>query len=266
MYQLAVLGNPIHHSLSPLLFNLFAAQCDIELNYARILALDTPDFKQKVTEFFNTGGTALNVTSPFKQDAYTVANMHTSRAAFCRTSNFLRQNHNGTIIADTTDGIGLVTDMMINRNLNLENKQILIIGSGYVLESLLLYIISKNPLNIDLLARNTARIDSLRQKFATGVFDSQKNYDIILNSTPNSPDNNLFEQIEYIADDTFCYDLTYAQSLFLTMMHNLNPKSSGCNGLGMLVEQAKVAFVKLFARTPDTADVFISLAKMGYHV
>ena len=47
MYQLAVFGNPIEHSLSPIVFDLFAKQCSIELNYRRILALDDEDFKNK---------------------------------------------------------------------------------------------------------------------------------------------------------------------------------------------------------------------------
>ena len=266
MNKLAVLGNPVEHSLSPVVWSLFASQFNIQLNYDRILATDSADFAAKVKYFVATGGLALNVTSPFKQDAFNVADLHTSRAGFCRASNFLSLNEKGAVIADTTDGIGLVNDMEINQGLQLAHKNILIIGSGYVLDSILIDLIAKNPQSIDILARNIDRVVFLGNKFATGVFDSQKNYDIILNTTPNSPDNILFAKILQIKDTTFCYDLTYAKSLFLTTMHNLNANSTGCNGLGMLVEQAKVAFIKLFAKTPDTKETFRGLALLGYHV
>ena len=266
MYQLAVVGNPIAHSLSPIVFDLFAAQYGIELNYQRILATDAADFNTKVKHFFATGGLALNVTSPFKQDAFSVADLHTSRAGFCRAINFLSLNESREIVADTTDGLGLVNDIELNQHLELAHKNLLIIGSGYVLDSILLDLIAKNPQSIDILARNVDRVVFLGNKFATGVFDSQKNYDIILNSTPNSPDNALFAKILQIKDSTFCYDLTYAKSLFLTTMNKLNPNSRRCNGLGMLVEQARVAFIKLFAKTPDTDATFRGLALLGYHV
>lgn len=267
MYQLAVFGNPIEHSLSPVVFDLFAKECNISLNYERILAIDEDDFATKVTDFFLNGGTAVNVTSPFKQSAFLFSKKHTIRSGFAKASNFLSLD-NSEIIADTTDGIGLVTDILSNKKLELAYKNILIIGSGFVLDSILMDIIPNNPASIDILARNQDRINYLTSKFATGSFDHKKHYDLILNSSPNSTENKLFSQITQISDNTFCYDLTYSaqKGLFLTHMEQVNPLSRGCNGLGMLVEQAKVAFVKLFAKQPNTDNVFKSLTKMGYHV
>jgi shikimate dehydrogenase len=266
MHHLAVVGNPIEHSLSPVVFDLFAKQLDIELVYRKILARDEIDFNLQVSQFFASGGMALNVTSPFKQNAYAISEIHTSRAGFCKASNFLSLNSSQQIIGDTTDGIGLVTDIIYNKHQELAYKNILIIGSGYVLDSILLDIIPHNPLCIDILARNKDRVKFLHNKFATGIFNVQKEYDIILNTTPNSPDNLLFNQLRFINDNTLCYDMTYAKSLFLNIMHILNPNIRMCNGLGMLVEQARVAFIKLFGKNPNIPSVFNSLLKMGYHV
>lgn len=281
MHKLAVLGNPIAHSLSPLIFDLFAKQCGIELSYQRILAHDSCDFNQKIAQFFAEHGTALNITSPFKHDAYLAASGHTARSKFCRASNFLFSNdtitakgdnlhqsgnhNNSLIIADTTDGIGLVNDILLNRNLSLAYKHILVIGSGFVVDSILLDLIAQNPYTIDILARNNSRVNYLNDKFGSGVFEHGKKYDLILNTTPNVVENTLFDQINLLTDMTFCYDLNYSahKSLFLTKMSTLNANIHGCNGIGMLVEQAKVAFVKLFGKYPDTAKILEVLAASG---
>lgn len=266
MYQLAILGNPVEHSLSPVVFNMFAKECGVDLNYIKILANDEVDFVKKAEEFFNSGGTAINITSPFKRAAYMFAKFHTARSSFSKASNFITYSTNGELIADTTDGLGILTDLEVNQGLDLKEKKILIIGSGYVLDSILMDLIPSNPQYIDILARNNDRVEYLSNKFATGIFDSKKNYDIILNSTPNVTGNKLFHEIDHVIDSAFCYDLTYAHSRFLNIMKQLNPKCRGCNGLGMLIEQAKVAFIKLFGHIPDSQLVFDGLAKMGYHV
>jgi len=263
-YKLAVVGNPIAHSLSPVIFELFAKQFDLDLSYNRILAEDSADFKLKVNAFFNDGGLALNITSPFKNAAYEVAAHKTARSGFCKAANFIRVQ-NDEMLADTTDGIGLVEDVIFNKKFKISAKKILILGSGYVLDSILLDIIAHNPAQISILARNPDRINYLSKQFATDIFNPLTSYDIVFNSTPNTPDNLLFTQVTHLADDALCYDLTYNKdSLFLAHMKKQNTNISGYNGLGMLVETAKVAFTALFQHIPDTAMVLRELAAIGY--
>lgn len=260
MYKLAVIGNPIEHSLSPAVFELFAKQFAISLEYKKILAQNKDDFRILVNEFFANDGLALNITSPFKQEAYLYSQEHSSRAKFCLTSNFLKLNTKGKIIADTTDGIGLTKDLENNQQTIL-NKKILIIGSGFVLDSLLLDLIVKNPKQIDILARNQDRIKFLHNKFGIAMFNNNSFYDIIINSSPNVNNNQLFTKIIKLNNDTFCYDLSYAtqNTLFLSTMQKLNPNIKPINGIGMLVEQAKIAFEQLFNKTPDTIPVITNL-------
>ena len=266
MYKLAVLGNPIAHSLSPTVFSLFAKQFNLEINYTKVLCNDDTNFINTVEDLMAKGYTALNITSPYKQTAYKLAQNATSRSKFCQASNLLLPNVDGGVIADTTDGIGLVTDIKVNRHIDISTKRVLIIGSGYVLDSILLDLIAANPLCIDILARNTERVNYLSEKFTTGVFKPNEYYDLILNSSPNVHDNKLFDQISQLGDNTFCYDLTYAKSLFIDKMTALNPRLKSCNGLGMLIEQAVVTFNKLFNKTPNTQQVFEDLARMGHNV
>lgn len=259
MYKLAVVGNPIEHSLSPVIFGLFAKQFDLKLSYGKILAKDEEDFKVKVNDFFNDGGIALNVTSPFKNIAYQIATNKTTRANFCGAANFIRMQ-NGMTLADTTDGIGLLEDIISNKKFEISAKKILIIGSGFVLDSILLDLIVHNPRQISILARNEERMKYLAGRFAVTNFDPSTNYDIVFNSTPNSADNSLFSKVTHLADGALCYDLTYSkESLFLAHMKKQNATIYGYKGLGMLVEQAKVAFKALFKQEPDTAKVLRQL-------
>jgi shikimate dehydrogenase len=264
MYKLAVVGNPIEHSLSPLVFELFARQFSLNLSYSKILAKDAADFRLKVEEFFKQDGLALNITSPFKQLAYEIATARTTRANFCGAANFIRKQDN-ELIANTVDGIGLVQDIQVNKQFKMAAKKILIIGSGFVLDSILLDIIAQNPAQISILARNEDRILYLKQKFALLSYNPETCYDIVFNSTPNSADNLSFAAVKLVSDGALCYDLTYNnESLFLRHMNQLNPTVYGYNGLGMLVEQATLAFTTLFNYEPDTALTLRQLAKLGY--
>ena len=266
MYKLAVIGNPIEHSLSPLVFSLFANECGIQLDYKKILAKDEVEFEFKVREFFASGGLAINVTSPFKMSAYKISDIHTARSEICCASNLLSQTKSKEIISETTDGIGLIRDIYINKNQTLTHKDILIIGSGFVVDSILPDLIEQNPRSIDILARNTQRLQFLHQKYRTANFEESKKYDIIINTSPNIEANILFDHVKFISDSALCYDMNYKSSLFLDIMQIRNQTIVRYNGLGMLVEQARVAFIKLFSKTPDQKLVFDELLKMGYYV
>jgi len=102
-----VMGNPVAHSRSPQIHAAFAGQFGIELDYRRILT-EAADFAERVTTFFAEGGHGLNVTLPFKEAACALADEATSRAAGARAANVLVFRPDGSILADNTDGLGLL--------------------------------------------------------------------------------------------------------------------------------------------------------------
>jgi shikimate dehydrogenase len=258
MYKLAVVGNPIEHSLSPTVFRLFAKEFGVALTYDKLLAKDENDFKSIVQNFFLSGGLALNVTSPFKQIAFNVAKAATSRAMFCGAANFLYADDNGDVVADTTDGIGLVNDIQNNHKINLAKCNILIIGSGFVLDSILLDLIVINPKSIDLLARNVDRIEYLSNKFMVGEFSLDKEYDFILNTVPNNMENQLLEKLTSLQNSSVCYDMAYRDmnnNKFVNYVQEINPNIRVYSGIGMLVEQAAIAFTKLFNMVPNNEPI-----------
>ncbi len=255
-YSLAVFGNPIEHSLSPLVFSYFAKQFNINLTYEKILAQNTEDFNHKVTEFFNNNGLSINITSPFKINAFDFSEHKTIRAKFCKASNFIYKNNSDNLIVDTTDGLGLVKDLEINLKYCFNNKRVLIIGSGAVVHSILLDIIVKNPNKINVLARDKNKLNIIINKFFIDTFNESDEYDLIINTTPNNEDNAMFDKIKLLTNETLSYDLSYSKnSLFLKKMYKLNKNIQCANGIGMLVEQAAVCFKTLFNLDPDTKRV-----------
>jgi len=126
-----VFGNPIAHSQSPQIHQLFAAQEDAVIEYTRTLVPDSPnDFQAAVKQFFRHGGQGANVTLPFKQHAYELADQCTTRADDAGAVNTLMRQPDGTLLGDNTDGIGLMRDLNENLRVDLAGKRVLVLGAG----------------------------------------------------------------------------------------------------------------------------------------
>ena len=109
----AVIGNPIEHSKSPDIHTAFAEQTGEEILYGRILG-DLEDFAGDVHDFLNDGGRGLNVTVPFKEKAFQLADDLSERAEQAGAVNTLIVATGGELRGDNTDGVGLVTDLTSN--------------------------------------------------------------------------------------------------------------------------------------------------------
>ena len=144
-YQFAVIGQPVAHSLSPVIHQAFAEQFHIQLNYEKIEA-EMVTFEQQVNDFFKAGGKGLNITLPFKQMAFMLAKKHSERCQAAKAANTL-WFEDGRIAADNTDGIGLIND--ISRYVQLENKTILLLGAGGAARGILWPLINAQPKKID---------------------------------------------------------------------------------------------------------------------
>lgn len=140
METYAVFGNPIAHSKSPSIHQLFAKQLDIEHPYGRVLApLD--DFVNTLDAFFNTGGKGANVTVPFKEEAFARADELTERAALAGAVNTLKRLEDGRLLGDNTDGIGLLSDLE-RLGFIKPGMRILLIGAGGASRGVLLPLLS----------------------------------------------------------------------------------------------------------------------------
>ena len=111
--RFAVVGHPVMHSKSPQIHEAFARQCNVSLSYEAI-ALDPIAFEQGVRNLQAGGVAGINVTLPFKEAAFRLADEVSERAQFANAVNTVSFSGGDHIAGDNTDGIGLVRDLQEN--------------------------------------------------------------------------------------------------------------------------------------------------------
>ena len=249
MKYYGVFGNPIAHSKSPLIHSLFAKQTQQQISYQPLLApLD--GFPAAVAEFFSSGSGA-NVTVPFKEQAFALADQLSQRAQRAKAVNTLIKLDNGNLLGDNTDGAGLVNDLL-NNNVVLAGKNILILGAGGAVRGVLEPLLAQHPAEICVVNRTVEKAEQLAREFADLGSMTACGYDwidapvdIIINGTSASLSGDLPPLADSLikAGHTVCYDMMYGKD---TTVFNQWAQQQGAartlDGLGMLVEQAAEAF------------------------
>ena len=152
--KFAVLGHPISHSLSPKIHQYFASQFSIDLDYQRI-DVESMHFKKTLSDLKQKGYEGLNITLPLKNLAYEICDELSPRAEQTKSVNTISIK-NDKLYGDTTDGLGLVTDLL-TKNVSLENKKILVIGAGGASNGVMFDLISQQPQTIFLTNRTISK-------------------------------------------------------------------------------------------------------------
>jgi shikimate dehydrogenase len=264
----AVVGNPIAHSKSPRIHALFAAQTGQDLRYEALLApLD--DFAGTVRRFRSEGGRGLNVTVPFKHEAFALADRRTPRAERAGAVNTLTLHADGSIDGDTTDGVGLLTDLTVNHGLDLAGRSLLVLGAGGAVRGVLEPLLAERPARLVIANRTVAKALELAGLFADlgpveGCgFDALpgRRFDLIVNGTAAG----LSNEVPPLPDDVLieggaCYDMVYADAptAFVRWARERGA-AHALDGLGMLVEQAAESFRIWRGVRPDTRPVIAAL-------
>ncbi len=248
--QYAVVGNPIHHSKSPKIHGEFAVLTDEKLEYTAIQA-PIDNFSGAVHSFFDQGGKGLNITVPFKEQAWSLSSQLSDRARLAGAVNTLYQNKKGEICGENTDGVGLVRDLTVNHKISLVGKRILVLGAGGAVRGVLLPILEQNPASITIANRTVAKAEQLVELFADrgeliacGFADLNGPFDVIINGTSASLQGDLPPLPDSIVSDTtVTYDMMYApdKTVFNRWAESLHAVQT-FDGLGMLVEQAAESF------------------------
>ncbi|KTD19751.1 shikimate 5-dehydrogenase [Legionella londiniensis] len=255
--RFAVIGNPIEHSLSPLIHQWFARQCRIELSYERIL-LEKGFFARQVQDFFATGGTGLNVTTPGKEEAYALCSIATSRAAVAKAVNTLWINE-GKLMGDNTDGAGFLRDL--KRHAVIRHPRILLLGAGGAARGIIAPLLSLQPEILMVANRDLEKALRLKQTFpeiaASDWQTMEGRYNLVINATSASLAAEALHLPEnLLSQKPFCYDLNYdiqKPTPFVTYANKHGCRAE--DGIGMLVEQAAEAFYIWHHKKPDTAAV-----------
>lgn len=250
----AVVGDPIAHSISPLIHRLFAEQTDQNLVYEAI-RIDSEEtyFEREIRRLQTQGFKGINITVPYKLDAFELADERSERAQLAQAVNTYIFREDGTIYGDNTDGAGLVLDIEDNGMRPFKNQRVLILGAGGAVQGILKPLLDKQPGLVHIANRTAQRAKVLGERFDTPVpinasgWDDipAEPFDIIINGTSASLDGKLPPVTEnVIGAHSLVYDMMYGAqpTVFLNWAQQHQPTCQRMDGLGMLVGQAAEAF------------------------
>lgn len=249
--QYAVFGNPIDHSKSPIIHTEFARLTNQSLAYNKF-KVGINSFADAADSFFSKGGKGLNITVPFKMDAYHYAEHLTERALLAGSINTLTITSDGIIQGDNTDGVGLVTDIVTNLGWRIKDRKVLILGAGGAVRGIIGPLLSHSPKFLAIANRTPSKAQLLADSFShlakIHPFDydhlEQLHFDLIINGTSASLSGNLPPLPNSIlTDDSCCYDMMYSNQPTIFNQWGIdNGAKATADGLGMLVEQAAESF------------------------
>lgn len=265
--EYAVMGNPIAHSKSPQIHTLFAHQTRQNIRY-RAIQVDPGGFEQAVGNFFAVGGKGLNITVPFKQEAWQIADTLSERAQLAGAVNTLKPDEHGKLFGDNTDGVGLVRDLTVNHGMKLQGKKLLLVGAGGAARGVVTPLLETQPAQLVIANRTADRAIELAEQFAqkgkisaSGFDNLHEAFDLVINATSASLGGELPPlPVECVAKAEMVYDMMYASepTPFLVWA-NRHGAIRISDGLGMLVEQAAESFFIWRNVKPETLPVIAAL-------
>ncbi len=265
----AVIGNPVGHSKSPRIHALFARQTGQAMVYEAILA--PPDgFARALAEFIAAGGRGMNVTIPFKEQAFRLAERHSPRALGARAVNTLAFGEGG-IFGDNTDGAGLVRDLKFNLGLSIRGKRVLLAGAGGAARGVVLPLLEESPAALVIANRTEDKARQLAAEFSSraekvsgcGFADlSGHGFDLVINATSASLSGASLALPRCVfGPGSLAYDMVYGRPTPFLRQAREGGAAQVTDGLGMLVEQAAESFLLWRGLRPDTAPVLAELRR-----
>lgn len=264
----AVIGNPVAHSKSPFIHSQFARQTNQSLHYGTILA-PIDGFIEAVDHFKSEGGNGLNVTVPFKLEAYQLASQLSQRAQRAQAVNLLKFKNN-TIFGDNTDGVGLVRDISINLGFTIKGKRILLMGAGGAARGVILPLLNEKPLSLTIANRTLEKAIALEQIFSSdgklkGVTYAElagHQFDLVINATSSSLQDALPPlPARLFATGALAYDMVYGKKTPFLNFAEQEGAQHLADGIGMLVEQAAESFFIWRNIRPQTSEIIDQLKK-----
>jgi shikimate dehydrogenase len=266
----AVIGNPIVQSKSPMIHSAFAQVTGQDIDYGKLLC-PLGEFSATVDAFRASGGRGMNVTAPFKLEAFAYATDLAPSAQMAGAVNAMKFEDD-KVYAENFDGVGLLRDVVQNLSCALQGRRVLILGAGGATRGALLPLLAEQPAELVIVNRTLAKaqeLAALAQQHQTGQvpvqglgYDAvQGAFDVVLNASSSSLTAELPPlPASVFAPGCLAYDLTYGKGLtpFLKLAHQAGVTRLA-DGVGMLAEQAAEAFAWWRGVRPDTAAVIAQL-------
>ncbi|NSL55962.1 shikimate dehydrogenase [Uliginosibacterium aquaticum] len=266
----AIIGNPIAQAKSPALQTAFAQQCGQDMAYGAILG-ELDGFVAGVREFQKSGGKGMNITMPFKLEAFELADELTPRGRAAGAINMFTLRDDGTILGDNTDGFGIMRDITHNLGRALKGARVLLLGAGGAVRGTLLPLFDEQPAEIFIANRTASKAVELAAEFGGeagsiklaggGFADISGRFDVIINGSASSMTNDVPPLPVGVWDkESLAYDMAYKKEPTAFV---LAARAAGvgqtADGLGMVVEQGAECFFLWRGQRPDTAPVIAAL-------
>ncbi len=265
-----VMGHPIEHSKSPWIHARFAELTGQTLHYGkRLIALD--GFVPAVQAFVAEGGQGCNITVPFKFEAAALATHTSERALLAQASNVLTFK-DGAILADNTDGAGLVGDIQRNAGVDLRGRRVLLIGAGGAAAGVLGPLLLAQPAHITVTNRTLAKASTLVARHATlallqktellaqDLRGLEGDFDVIINATASSLNGGgVPVAASTLKPGALAYDMMYGPAAEGFLNWAREHGAVARDGLGMLVEQAAESFLIWRGVRPPSQQVLTEL-------
>jgi shikimate dehydrogenase len=258
----AVIGNPVTHSESPWIHAQFARATGEDIEYG-LLEAPLDGFVRAVEAFRAQGGRGLNVTLPFKEQAFRLCTGTSARAAAAQAVNTLALDR-GQPWGDNTDGVGLVRDLTVNLGRKLAGARLLLMGAGGAAQGVLAPLAQAGAAAIVVANRSLPRAQALAARVpgasACGYEAlAGQSFDLVINATSSGLSGDLPPLPHGLfRPGAFAYEMLYGrESPFLALASAAGAGTS--DGLGMLVEQAAESFLLWRGIRPETGAVLAAL-------
>jgi shikimate dehydrogenase len=269
----AVIGNPVAHSRSPFIHAEFARQTGQDISYTAVLA-PRNGLRAAVLDFRDTGGRGMNITLPFKHEAWELVDIRDGYAKSAAAVNTL-EFRGAEIIGHNTDGVGLIRDINDNLRYSITGRRVLLMGSGGASYGIMEPLLREAPdqvivanRTLDKAAALVAHFDPLHALARHGITVRAyaglrgERFDVLINATSAGLDNEMPPlPDEIFADGALAYDMVYGKTTpFLAFARNHGAQTA--DGTGMLVEQAAESFFLWRGVRPETAPVIALLRQL----
>lgn len=266
----AVMGNPIAHSLSPQIHTAFAQQTDQALTYRSIL-VEVGALKEAIKTFRSQGGKGLNITLPFKAEAWELVHQRSPRAQRAGAVNTITLAEDGALVGENTDSVGLVRDLLDNHGGQIADQRVLLLGAGGAASGVVEALLAEKPTFLAVVNRTPARAIALATRLSQlgtiigGGYELLTDYsfNLIINATASS----LHGELPPLPGGILCsngwvYDMMYDSEPTAFMRWGQSQGAiRSLDGLGMLVEQAAEAFLIWRGIRPQTAPLLAQLRR-----
>jgi len=261
MKKFLVIGNPIKHSLSPTLHNYWIKNNGIDAIYEK-QKLNESELEQIIENIKKEKINGVNVTVPFKKTIIPFLDELSIEAKKTQSVNTIYLKNN-KVIGHNTDIIGFETSI-VKSKYNVSNKEVLILGAGGVVPSIILALNKMQTIKIKVSNRTKEKAERLKENFKNIElieWGEVPRFDMIINATSIGlkKEDNIKLDFSLISGNKFFYDVIYNPSETNFLKDGKKMGNKTLNGKLMFIYQGLAAFNIWHGLNPDVDENVIKL-------